>query len=128
MPGEDVQGCSIRPHVRSDVVGENPGRYQSVFALVGCAKTENAGPNLSGSSNPIASGPLSAEVVALDQVYYYNRFEHLIRSASCSRWRRDVVHADEGRPSQWRPDNRSDEQEKAITLQHGPPISAWLGM
>ena len=68
---------------------------------------------------PYCERTITAEVVALDQVYYYNRFGAFNPAGIMYALRRDVVHADDKDLLNGDLDSESDEKEQAITLQHG---------
>ncbi|HNC85237.1 MAG TPA: hypothetical protein PK999_19455, partial [Nitrospira sp.] len=119
MPGEDVQGAPSRPHVCTfSVVAKTAAIVSLSLLWWGCAKPKM--PESQQVVKPACERTITAEVVALDQVYYYNRFGAFNPAGIMFALRRDVVHADEEDLLNGDLDNRSDEQEKAITLQHGP--------
>ena len=119
MSGEDVQGAPSRPHVCTfSVVAKTAAILSLSLLWWGCAKPKM--PESQQVVKPACERTITAEVVAFDQVYYYNRFGAFNPAGIMFALRRDVVHADEEDLLNGDLDSRSNEQEKAITLEHGP--------
>ena len=84
----------------------------------GCAKPKM--PESQQVVKPACERTITAEVVALDQVYYYNRFGAFNPAGIMYALRRDVVPTDEKDLLNGDLDSWSDEKEQSISLQHGP--------
>ena len=84
----------------------------------GCAKPKL--PESQQVVKPACERTITAKVVALDQVYYYNRFGAFNPAGIMYALRRDVVQTDEKELLNGDLDNWPDEKETAISPQHGP--------
>ncbi len=109
---QELNGYRIRVVVKTAAI------LSLSFLWWGCAKPKM--PVSQQVVKPACERTITAEVVALDQVYYYNRFGAFNPAGIIYALSRDIVHADDNDFLNGELDSGSDEQEKAITLQHGP--------